>query len=226
MRADQRSSIRCLDRRRAPGGVRTERGDGRPSLTEISTPGPTQKTVTAGDGWQQVTGSPLSARSSSSVTWVADRFVVVGGDDGPPCPPTADCACRRGRRCATVRRSTRRRATGRGSSTRRPRSCRRSRRCSGARSTCSWTSRAPGRDRRSSRTTPPPTAGPRCRCRRTAPDDWSRSGTCCSACRAPTRVGAVDSWFDPVTNAWHRIPDDPLGPATTGPSSSSTVACS
>ena len=62
----------------APGGR---------ALTEISTPGPTQKTVTAGDGWQQVTGSPLSARSSSSVTWVADRFVVVGGDDGPPCPP-------------------------------------------------------------------------------------------------------------------------------------------
>ena len=26
-------------------------------------------------------------------------------------------------------------------------------------------------------------------------------------------IGGVDSWFDPVTNEWHRIPDDPLGPS-------------
>ncbi|QTE30352.1 Kelch repeat-containing protein [Pengzhenrongella sicca] len=43
-------------------------------------------------GWSAVAEAPLSERYSATVVWVADRFLVVGGDDGPRCPPTADCA--------------------------------------------------------------------------------------------------------------------------------------
>lgn len=42
--------------------------------------------------WGELPDSPLSARRDSVGVWVGDRFVIVGGWADRPCPPTADCA--------------------------------------------------------------------------------------------------------------------------------------
>lgn len=46
----------------------------------------------AATAWSAVAEAPLSQRHGTTVVWVNDRFIVIGGDDGPPCPPNADCA--------------------------------------------------------------------------------------------------------------------------------------
>lgn len=46
----------------------------------------------AATAWSAVAEAPLSERHDATVVWVDDRFIVIGGDDGPLCPPTADCA--------------------------------------------------------------------------------------------------------------------------------------
>lgn len=46
----------------------------------------------AATAWSAVAEAPLSERHDATVVWVDDRFLVIGGDDGPLCPPTADCA--------------------------------------------------------------------------------------------------------------------------------------
>lgn len=45
----------------------------------------------AATAWSAVAEAPLSERHSATVVWVDDRFIVIGGDDGPLCPATADC---------------------------------------------------------------------------------------------------------------------------------------
>lgn len=42
--------------------------------------------------WERLPDPPLSPRLAAIAVAVDDRFLVVGGDDGPPCPPNADCA--------------------------------------------------------------------------------------------------------------------------------------
>jgi hypothetical protein len=56
-------------------------------------------TVSSGPGepetgarWHRVVDGPLSARHDPVGAWVDDRFVLVGGVPGPPCPASADCA--------------------------------------------------------------------------------------------------------------------------------------
>src|SRR3712207_6366397 len=41
--------------------------------------------------WSKLPDSPLSARRESVGAWLEDRFVLVGGWSGPPCPPNAGC---------------------------------------------------------------------------------------------------------------------------------------
>jgi hypothetical protein len=42
--------------------------------------------------WDRLPDPPLSPRLAAIVVALDDRLLVVGGDDGAPCPPTADCA--------------------------------------------------------------------------------------------------------------------------------------
>jgi len=41
--------------------------------------------------WEPIAPSPLSARAGSASVWTGEEMIVVGGNVGPPCPPTADC---------------------------------------------------------------------------------------------------------------------------------------
>lgn len=45
----------------------------------------------ADETWAQLPKSPLSARRGSAGAWVDDRFVIVGGWTDSPCPSAADC---------------------------------------------------------------------------------------------------------------------------------------
>lgn len=45
----------------------------------------------AGGEWEQVAESPLSPREGPLTVAVGDRILVIGGSDGPPCPPNASC---------------------------------------------------------------------------------------------------------------------------------------
>jgi hypothetical protein len=45
----------------------------------------------AESAWAKLPESPLSARHEATAVWVEDRFVVVGGWSGPPCPDSASC---------------------------------------------------------------------------------------------------------------------------------------
>jgi hypothetical protein len=47
--------------------------------------------VQASGIWSRLPVSPLAARREAIGEWLGDRFVVVGGWTGPPCPPSADC---------------------------------------------------------------------------------------------------------------------------------------
>ncbi len=42
--------------------------------------------------WEKLPAPPLTPRTAVIAVAVGDRLLVVGGDDGPPCPPNADCA--------------------------------------------------------------------------------------------------------------------------------------
>ena len=168
----------------------------------------------AGAAWEQVPDGPLSARSSTSLTWVGDRFVVVGGDDGPPCPPTADCAVPAG--AALRDGATFDPATGDweqiadaptpilapvtavlGSTlyllTEFPRPD----------VPAAFLAYDVKTDRWSTLPLPPDGAG-----RLVAHGD-----VLLSVPGSDEQVTAVDSWFDPATSTWHRVPDDPLGPS-------------
>jgi hypothetical protein len=41
--------------------------------------------------WHEIADSPLSTRGGSVSVWTGEEMLVVGGNVGPPCPPTADC---------------------------------------------------------------------------------------------------------------------------------------
>ncbi|MCU1369421.1 MAG: hypothetical protein JWO77_615 [Ilumatobacteraceae bacterium] len=41
--------------------------------------------------WKRVADAPLSPRSDAEVVWTGDEVLVIGGDENPPCPPSADC---------------------------------------------------------------------------------------------------------------------------------------
>jgi len=63
--------------------------------------------------WHRLPDLPLDPRSGPVVAWTGADVVVVGGDTGAPCPPTADCAApahyaRDGARLAVEDRSWRR----------------------------------------------------------------------------------------------------------------------
>lgn len=45
----------------------------------------------AAPGWTLLPASPLSAREGATAAWTGSVVVVVGGTDGPPCPPNARC---------------------------------------------------------------------------------------------------------------------------------------
>lgn len=53
---------------------------------------PRERTSVSASEWRRLPDPPLSRRTGPVVAWVAGRLVVVGGDEGPPCPPNADCA--------------------------------------------------------------------------------------------------------------------------------------
>jgi hypothetical protein len=42
--------------------------------------------------WTRLPDPPLSPRVAAIAVGLEDRLLVVGGEDGPPCPPNADCA--------------------------------------------------------------------------------------------------------------------------------------
>lgn len=165
-----------------------------------------------GDGWQRVPDGPLSARGFATVAWVADRFVVVGGDDGPACPPSADCAVPTGEWRADG--ATFDPSTGAWEP------------IADAPVPVPWASTAvvgsvlyllmdSGRqgsaflaydvaaDRWSTLPTPPDGAG-----RLVAHGD-----VLLSVPSSDEHGAAVDSRFDTGTGTWHRVPDDPLGPS-------------
>lgn len=176
-------------------------------------PGGRSAEALAGDGWHRVPDGPLSARRVATVAWVADRFVVVGGDDGPACPPNSDCAVPTGEW----------RADG---ATFDP-------------STGAWEpiADAPVPVPTASTAvvggvlylltdTTGPERSPVLLSYDVVADDWSTVPTppdgagrlvahgdvLLSVPYSDEQVSAVDSWLDPATGTWHRIPDDPLGP--------------
>lgn len=44
-----------------------------------------------GGSWRPVAESPLSPREAPLTVTVGEKILVIGGSDGPPCPPNADC---------------------------------------------------------------------------------------------------------------------------------------
>ncbi|KQR17464.1 hypothetical protein [Cellulomonas sp. Leaf334] len=174
---------------------------------------PDDRTALAGDGWHRVPDGPLSARRTATVAWVDDRFVVVGGDDGPPCPPNADCGVPTGewrRDGATFDPTTGLWAQ-----------------IADAPLEIPWATTAVVDgvlyllvDRDSDgpsalltydvavdhwATLPMPPDGP---------GRLVEHGDVLLNIPTSDESGAtVDSWFDPATSTWHRLPDDPLGPS-------------
>lgn len=54
--------------------------------------GPGAGGAPTGDGeWRPVAESPLSPREAPLTVTVGGKILVIGGSDGPPCPPNADC---------------------------------------------------------------------------------------------------------------------------------------
>jgi len=170
--------------------------------------------VPAQDGWSVVPEGPLSARTNASVVWVGDRFVVVGGDDGPPCPPTADCVVPSGALRADgasfdpvagawariadaptpVFAST---TAVVGDTLYVLTDARRDG------SPPTLLAYDVGEDRWTTLPTPPDGAG-----RLVAAGD-----VVLSVPGSDELETGADSWFDAVTGTWHAIPDDPLGPS-------------
>ena len=52
--------------------------------------GPEQAAATA--AWRAVPPGPLSPRDSALALWTGKEVLLIGGSDGPPCPPSAECA--------------------------------------------------------------------------------------------------------------------------------------
>ncbi len=42
--------------------------------------------------WQQIPAPPFTPRSGAVAVWTGSEALFFGGDDGPTCPPAADCA--------------------------------------------------------------------------------------------------------------------------------------
>jgi hypothetical protein len=51
-----------------------------------------QPETTGAASWTELPASPLSARYEPVSVWDGSRFYVIGGYEGAPCPPNADCA--------------------------------------------------------------------------------------------------------------------------------------
>lgn len=59
-------------------------------VTRLGTaPAPTG--ATAGPGWRELPGSPLTPRVQALGLWTGEEALIIGGSDFP-CPPNADCA--------------------------------------------------------------------------------------------------------------------------------------
>jgi len=162
--------------------------------------------------WSAVAEAPLSQRHSATVVWVADRFVVIGGDDGPRCPPTADCAVPSG---TALRDGAAFDPTSR-----------------------EWTPIAESPTAVMSSATAVidgvlylltgggAGAPPAFLAYDPAADTWTTLPSPPEGIGSLVATGAVllsipgfgetdvahDWWFDPRTATWHRLPDDPLGP--------------
>ena len=54
-------------------------------------PSATQRDVRPA-GWRALPDGPLSARYDAVAFWTGSEVIVLGGNDGLPCPPNADCA--------------------------------------------------------------------------------------------------------------------------------------
>jgi hypothetical protein len=78
-----------------PKGIRDRCGDSPPVLVggvqaEIPEPiGPPD--LPADEAWGRLPESPLSGRRESAGAWVGDRVVIVGGWSDRPCPAASDC---------------------------------------------------------------------------------------------------------------------------------------
>ncbi|TDD73139.1 hypothetical protein E1262_01275 [Jiangella aurantiaca] len=55
------------------------------------TPAEPQSESTDDGGWTRVAESPLSPREAPLTVTVGEKILVIGGSDGPPCPPNASC---------------------------------------------------------------------------------------------------------------------------------------
>lgn len=60
------------------------------STTEASPTSGGVATVSPAE-WTRVPDPPLTPRAAAIAVALGTRLLVVGGDDGPPCPPNADC---------------------------------------------------------------------------------------------------------------------------------------
>ncbi|MFT4294609.1 MAG: hypothetical protein QM582_04275 [Micropruina sp.] len=70
-------------------------GFGRTAVPAVPEPMASTTPPDAGVGWVRIAAGPLSARWGAAGVWVDDRYLVVGGREGVPCPAGANCADRR-----------------------------------------------------------------------------------------------------------------------------------
>jgi hypothetical protein len=61
-------------------------GCGTPTSNGVSTNGDATGT------WHKLSAPPLSPRQGAITAWTGTEALFLGGDTGPPCPPSADCA--------------------------------------------------------------------------------------------------------------------------------------
>lgn len=62
---------------------------GESTAPEVASPSPAEQVAR---GWAALPASSLSPRSEAHAFWTGERVLVIGGNDGQPCPPNADCA--------------------------------------------------------------------------------------------------------------------------------------
>ena len=78
-----------------PEEVRARCGDRSPVLVggvEPEVPEPIAPAdLPTDEAWAKLPTGPLSARRGSVGAWVGDKFLIVGGWSDQPCPPNADC---------------------------------------------------------------------------------------------------------------------------------------
>ncbi|WP_426595202.1 hypothetical protein ACPPVS_06445 [Cellulomonas sp. McL0617] len=169
---------------------------------------------TSGGGWQTVTNSPLSARQYPSVTWVVDRFIVVGGDDGPPCPRNASCVLPLG-------------SALRDGAAFDPATGLWQRIADAPTPILTEDDAVLGSTLYVLMGAPQPQVPPAFLAFNALEDTWTSLPMPPSGAGELVAYGdvlltvpgtdenarSIDSWFDPTTNTWHEIPDDPLGPS-------------